>query len=42
MKKVIISILAILAIAFAVYGVISLENKTANQPQRQENNIEGR
>lgn len=42
MKKVIISFLAVLAIAFAIYGIISLENKKANQPQRQESNIEGR
>jgi uncharacterized protein YxeA len=42
MKKIIISILAVLAIGFAVYGVFALENKTANQPQRQENNFQGR
>lgn len=39
MKKAVLTFLALLAIGFAVYGVIKWQNKTAGEPVRQEKEI---
>jgi len=39
MKKIIISLLAVIAITAAVYGFISWQEKLSDQPQRQESGL---